>query len=121
MDNYCIIVENFTFRPVSDVAVGHLVFSFFPEDLLGHFFRLLRNVFLSSRLIPLDQFLLVVSTLRTDFVANVTIELSDSQKLVVTFHLLRLRAFTCCNLYRSTSLLSFSNVTVRLILYHILQ
>ena len=78
--------------------------------------------FLSSfRVLPLDQSLLVVPTLRPYFVANVMTGLCDSLKIVVTFFLLRLHTLHCYDLHRSTSLLSFSDVTVRLLLYLILQ
>ena len=60
-------------------------------------------------------------TLQSDFVADVTIVLRGSRKLVVTFCLLRLRALPCYDLHRSTSLLSFADVTVGLLFYLILE
>ena len=48
VDNYCLLVENFNFRRVSDVAVGLLAFFFPPEDLLGRFIRILRDVLVIS-------------------------------------------------------------------------
>ena len=65
--------------------------------------------------------LLVVPTLQSDFVADVTIVLRGSRKLVVTFCLLRLRALYFYDLHRSPSLLSFADVTVGLLLYLILR
>ena len=59
--------------------------------------------------------------LRTEFIANVTIVLRDSPKLVVMFCLHRLRDLHCYDLNRSTSLLSFADVTVGLLFYLILE
>ena len=41
VSNYCILMDNLTFRPFSDVAVGLFVFFCFPEELLERFHRLL--------------------------------------------------------------------------------
>ena len=59
------------------------------EDLLWHFCSLLNcaTFSFSSRLLPLDQSLLVVPTLRLNFVADVTTGIFDLQKIVVMFHL----------------------------------
>ena len=51
-------------------------------------------------------------TLRSDFI--------DLRKLVVMFCLLRLSALPFYDLHRSTSLLSFADVTVGILLYLIL-
>ena len=75
----------------------------------------------SSRFLPLDQSLLVVPTVQPDCVADITIGLRDSQKLVVKFFLLRLCASPSYDLHRYTSLLSFGDVTVRILLFLILQ
>ena len=76
------------------------VFFFSYKVLVAMFlsFSGLRNVFvvLYSGLLPLDQSLLVVPTLRSDFI--------DSRKFV--FCCCRLRALPCCDLHSSTSLLS---------------
>ena len=63
----------------------------------------------------------MVPTLQSDFVANDTIGLRGSKKLVVAFLFLRLFALSCYELHRSTSLMSFTDVTVGLLLYIILQ
>ena len=62
----------------------------------------------------------VVTTLRTEFFADITIGLCDSRNIVVMFCLHRLRDFPCYDLHRSTYLLSFSEFTVGLLLYLIL-
>ena len=121
VENYCLLVENFTFRPVSDVTIGILRFSFSRRTCQGVFVVFRTTLSSFSRLLPLDQSLLVVPTLRTEFIADVTIGLRDSRKLVVTFCLLRLRALPCYDLHRSTSLLSFADVTVGLLFYLILE
>ena len=121
VENYCILVDNFTFLRISYVMIGLLAFllslrglvTTFLLSFLRRFCRLLdwspwTNISWWCQRNGRTSF----PTIQTDFV--------DLRKLVVTFHLLRLRAFTCCNLYRSTSLLSFSNVTVGLLLYLIL-
>ena len=121
VENYCLLVENFTFRPVSDVTIGILRFSFSRRTCQGVFVVFRTTLSSFSRLLPLDQSLLVVPTLRTEFIADVTIGLRDSRKLVVTFCLLRLRALPCYDLHRSTSLLTFADVTVGLLFYLILE
>ena len=114
VDNYFLVLENFTFWPVSDVTIGLLAF-FFSGGLVRTFSSSSAATFSSfSRLLPLDQYLLVVPKLQSDFVSNVTIGHRDSQKIVVTFCLLRIRAMPCYYLHGSTSLLSFANVTVGL-------
>ena len=50
VENYCLLVDNFTFRPVSDVTIRLLAFFFSPEDLLGRFFVVFRATFLSISL-----------------------------------------------------------------------
>ena len=59
--------------------------------------------------------------MRSDFVADLTNGLRDLLKIVVTLCLLRLRALPFYDLHRSTSLLSFADVMVGLLLYPILQ
>ena len=63
----------------------------------------------------------MVLTLQPDFVSDVTIGLRDSVKLVVTFGILRIFYLPCYDLHRLTYLLSFADVTVRLLLYIILR
>ena len=120
VENYCLLVENFTFRPVSDVTIGILL-SFSRRTCQGVFVVFHTTLSSFSRLLPLDQSLLVVPTLRTEFIADVTIGLRDSRKLVVMFCLHRLRDLPCYDLHRSTSLLSFADVTVGLLFYLILE
>ena len=70
---------------------------------------------------PCTNLSLVVLTLQTEFVADFTIVLRDSRKLVVMFCLHCLRVLPFYDLHRSFSLLTSAKVTVGLILYLILQ
>ena len=72
------------------------------------------------RLLTLDQSLLLVPTLRPDFVANITIRLRGIRKNVVSFRLLRFCSFPCCDLHRSILLLFFAKDMVGILLYLIL-
>ena len=82
VENYCLLVENFAFRPVSDVTIGLLAFFFFPEDLLGRFRRLPRDVFVVFWIVPLGPISILwlrrygrnfLPTLRSDFVIHETL------------------------------------------------
>ena len=121
VENYCILVENFTFRPVSYVTIGNLAF-FFSGGLVRTFLsssprRFHRHLDFS----PWPNLSWVVPTLRTEFVADVTIGLRDSRKLVVMFCLHRFCDLPFYDLHRSTSLLTFADVKVGLLFYIILQ
>ena len=87
-------MENFTFQPVSDITIGLLAFFFSLEDSLGRFFVFRAPFLSSSRLPPLNQSLLVVPKLRSEFVADVTVGLRYSQKLDVRLCLLCLHALS---------------------------
>ena len=78
------------------------MYSFFSYEVLIATVSLssvLFNIFVVyfSGFTPLEQSLLVVPTLRSEFV--------DSWIFVVTFHHCHLRALPCCDLHRSTYLL----------------
>ena len=121
VENYCLLVDNFTFRPVFwrcnwascvFIFLSGLVITF-SSSSAQHFccfldFSPLTNLYWWFQRYGRTS----LPTLRSDFV--------DLRKLVVTFRLLRFCALPCCYLHRLTSLLSFSNVTVGLLLYIIL-
>ena len=113
-------MDNFSFRLVSDVTIGLLVF-FFSGGLVRTFSSSSARSFRQSLdCSPWTNISWVVPTLRTEFVAEVKIGVHDSQKLVVVFCLHRLHALPFHDLHRPTSLLTFSDVTVGILLYLIL-
>ena len=122
VENYYLLVENFILRPVSDVMIGILAFFFFPEDLLGRFCCLPRDAFIIFYIAPLGPISLGGSDV-TDRIHcrryDRTLWFTKNCCDVLSLHCLR--DFPFYDLHGSTSLLSFSDVTVGLLLYLILQ
>ena len=65
VENYFLLVDNFTFLPVSDVTIGILAFFFSLEDLLRSFRCLLRDVFVVFYIAPLGKIYLGGSDVTT--------------------------------------------------------
>ena len=87
VNNYCLLVDNFTFRPFSDVMIRLLAFFFFRGGLVATSSSSsgLRNVFVILCIVPPRKFLLVMPTLRLDFVDDITAELVIHKNLLWRF------------------------------------